>query len=158
MQTCPKCGYARKPSDAAPDWQCPSCGIAYDKFGFVQAETASQPGLASRSGSFTDRFIYAILGGIVGAILGAVSWFLYGLGFSHWQHGPGDTNVLHWVYPSATFLAVYGFIFKDKVADAAGDEAEAIVRRETRDRSQPWWAALIVVAIVLGVLWYEYSK
>ena len=29
---CPKCGYARKPTDAAPDWQCPACGIAYNKF------------------------------------------------------------------------------------------------------------------------------
>jgi len=29
---CPKCGYARKAADAAPAWQCPSCGIAYNKF------------------------------------------------------------------------------------------------------------------------------
>jgi hypothetical protein len=32
MQTCPKCGYVRKSTDIAPDWQCPSCGIAYAKF------------------------------------------------------------------------------------------------------------------------------
>lgn len=36
---CPKCGYARKPADTAPAWQCPSCGIAYNKF---QAEAATQ--------------------------------------------------------------------------------------------------------------------
>jgi hypothetical protein len=29
---CPKCGYARKESDTAPGWQCPSCGIAIDKY------------------------------------------------------------------------------------------------------------------------------
>jgi hypothetical protein len=29
---CPKCSYARKASDTAPAWQCPSCGIAYKKF------------------------------------------------------------------------------------------------------------------------------
>src|SRR5690349_15702530 len=29
---CPKCGYARKAADAVPAWQCPSCGIAYNKF------------------------------------------------------------------------------------------------------------------------------
>jgi len=28
---CPKCGYRRKASDRAPDWQCPSCGVAYAK-------------------------------------------------------------------------------------------------------------------------------
>lgn len=30
--SCPKCGYVRTPADSAPDWQCPSCGIAYSKF------------------------------------------------------------------------------------------------------------------------------
>jgi hypothetical protein len=29
---CPKCSYPRKAADTAPDWQCPSCGIAYSKF------------------------------------------------------------------------------------------------------------------------------
>ncbi len=29
---CPKCNYARTAADAAPAWQCPSCGIAYIKF------------------------------------------------------------------------------------------------------------------------------
>ena len=29
---CPKCHYERKPSDTAPDWQCPACGIAYVKY------------------------------------------------------------------------------------------------------------------------------
>jgi len=38
-KVCPKCGYARKPADTAPAWQCPSCGIAYNKF---LAEAASQ--------------------------------------------------------------------------------------------------------------------
>jgi hypothetical protein len=29
---CPKCGYQRKPGDTAPAWQCPSCGIAIEKY------------------------------------------------------------------------------------------------------------------------------
>ncbi|MDY6971555.1 MAG: glutaredoxin domain-containing protein [Thermodesulfobacteriota bacterium] len=29
---CPKCGYIRKPDDFAPEWQCPRCQIAYEKF------------------------------------------------------------------------------------------------------------------------------
>ena len=32
MTTCPKCGYERKPTDTAPDWQCPRCEIAYAKY------------------------------------------------------------------------------------------------------------------------------
>jgi len=29
---CPKCEYIREENEAAPDWQCPRCGIAYHKF------------------------------------------------------------------------------------------------------------------------------
>lgn len=29
---CPKCGYSRKPSDEAPDYECPACGIVYHKY------------------------------------------------------------------------------------------------------------------------------
>ena len=29
--SCPKCGYVRRTTDTAPDWQCPSCGAAYNK-------------------------------------------------------------------------------------------------------------------------------
>lgn len=28
---CPKCRYKRSSKDSAPDWQCPSCGVAYSK-------------------------------------------------------------------------------------------------------------------------------
>jgi len=47
MQTavvCPKCSYARQPSDSAPAWQCPSCGIAYAKYAqyLQQAKTGAK--------------------------------------------------------------------------------------------------------------------
>lgn len=29
---CPKCGYGRKTTDSAPDYECPSCGIVYAKY------------------------------------------------------------------------------------------------------------------------------
>lgn len=28
---CPKCHYQRRPTDQAPDWQCPNCGVVYTK-------------------------------------------------------------------------------------------------------------------------------
>ena len=31
MTKCPKCNYQRKPTDAAPEWQCPSCQVVYAK-------------------------------------------------------------------------------------------------------------------------------
>lgn len=30
--TCPKCAYVRQPTDAAPDYECPRCGIIYAKY------------------------------------------------------------------------------------------------------------------------------
>lgn len=35
---CPKCGYVRRFGETAPDWQCPSCGVAYAKAGAPAAE------------------------------------------------------------------------------------------------------------------------
>lgn len=29
---CPECNYERKLSDLSPAWQCPACGIAYQKY------------------------------------------------------------------------------------------------------------------------------
>ena len=37
---CPKCRYKRKPTDTTPDWQCPSCGIAYNKANVTSATPA----------------------------------------------------------------------------------------------------------------------
>ncbi|RZJ23802.1 MAG: sel1 repeat family protein [Haliea sp.] len=30
-RVCPRCSYQRRPTDAAPAWQCPRCEVAYDK-------------------------------------------------------------------------------------------------------------------------------
>jgi hypothetical protein len=37
---CPKCHYVRRVTDTNPEWQCPSCGIAYAKFGAHLTATA----------------------------------------------------------------------------------------------------------------------
>lgn len=42
---CPKCHYQRLPSDDAPDWQCPACGIAYQKFS-AQAKSSTVTSVA----------------------------------------------------------------------------------------------------------------
>src|SRR2546423_1237798 len=61
-QICPKCHYARKPADAAvPDWQCPSCGIAYAKF---NRENAPAPVALPReptSSSSTLTTVFVVL-------------------------------------------------------------------------------------------------
>lgn len=33
LRICPKCSYVRKETDDCPEWQCPSCQVAYNKAG-----------------------------------------------------------------------------------------------------------------------------
>lgn len=48
---CSQCGYVRLPTDVAPEWQCPSCQVAYVKAGvapgkpFAAGSATSSPGL-----------------------------------------------------------------------------------------------------------------
>ena len=45
---CPKCGYVRLATDVAPEWQCPSCQVAYVKAGVPTGESVAA-GSASSS-------------------------------------------------------------------------------------------------------------
>jgi len=38
VTTCPKCDYIRQPSDTAPDYECPKCGVIYHKY--IEAQRA----------------------------------------------------------------------------------------------------------------------
>lgn len=40
---CGKCGYIRKSTDTAPDWECPECGIVYEKFESVTQRKYKHP-------------------------------------------------------------------------------------------------------------------
>lgn len=42
VNKCPKCGYERKVTDFAPDWQCPSCGVAYVKVSGATSSLSSE--------------------------------------------------------------------------------------------------------------------
>ena len=63
---CPKCGYARKLKETAPEGQCPSCGIYYAKF-----DSAPRPAIAAVAAEPSDA------GGSLKVILGVI--FVVGL-------------------------------------------------------------------------------
>lgn len=46
---CPKCGYERKSTDSAPEWQCPSCGVAYAKVSASSSKRSADVGAISKS-------------------------------------------------------------------------------------------------------------
>jgi hypothetical protein len=64
---CPKCQYKRKESDSNPEWQCPSCGIAYAKFQATEKQSGYQ--FTPNHIKWTTRFYYFIA---------SVSLFSYG--------------------------------------------------------------------------------
>jgi hypothetical protein len=43
MTICPKCQYKRTVADTTPDWQCPNCGIAYNKFTATEKISRAEP-------------------------------------------------------------------------------------------------------------------
>jgi glutaredoxin len=68
---CPSCGYVRKAEDLAPEWQCPSCQIVYEKatqgarYAHVVRNSTSQAVARQSSGPsipFGTIFTVALLG------------------------------------------------------------------------------------------------
>ena len=62
---CPKCNYERKESDTNPEWQCPSCEVAYNKVNTQQ--------LAPKKNS--KKGLYLLLG--IGLLVVAVGSKVY---------------------------------------------------------------------------------
>ncbi len=66
---CPKCNYERRPDDLGPEFECPRCGIAYDKHD-ASRDSSTWPGTGSpqafpsRTARPAQRFPYgpAVLG------------------------------------------------------------------------------------------------
>jgi glutaredoxin len=70
VRNCPKCGYARKQTDdKTPEWQCPSCGIAYQKFIDQQnpapAMGRSAPLSAPAAAPMSATALFFILAGVL---------------------------------------------------------------------------------------------
>jgi len=97
MQTgilCPKCRYARRATDTAPAWQCPACGVAYNKFqaGVAQVKAkAKQVVVPPKAGEAAPRFT---LDGSVWALLAAN---VLALAIALHQHWPlAELMLLYW--------------------------------------------------------------
>jgi hypothetical protein len=63
---CPKCGHIRTAADTAPAWQCPACGVAYNKYGAYlareQARAAAPAGAAATPAARSaDRSVWTLL-------------------------------------------------------------------------------------------------
>lgn len=67
---CPKCAYDRKPTDLAPDYECPSCGIIYAKY-IPSVRVTTEPQMAAlQSPSMFKRAVQTRVGNITAWVLG----------------------------------------------------------------------------------------
>lgn len=87
---CPKCHYVRRPDDAAPHWQCPRCGIAYEKFtaeqttnGAADKKTTTPASRKKSGGRFKAVRVTVLLAILV--LVGADAW-LTKLRTTGWDH------------------------------------------------------------------------
>lgn len=79
MNPCPKCGYVRTGNDNAPDYECPKCGIVYEKY-LASKANSSPPQTTdstSRALQFRGSKRRALLVGFVGCLIISILTLLY---------------------------------------------------------------------------------
>ena len=105
-----------------------------------------------------DRLTYAALGGLFGALLGLLGWFLYGLSYSLRYDGPGmDPVMRHWVAGLGTTFAVLGFVFGARSADWLGDALSAVFHFEMDQHHKRPSAVftLVLLALLVAAIWFS---
>ena len=97
---CPKCGYERKPSDKAPDWQCPGCGIAFAKYKLLSTEgtpIATEP--QERADAERETLVHRLLAALVAIPVFELSLYLALGQFSgQWSQYAFLTKVPLWIH------------------------------------------------------------
>ncbi len=78
-RVCPACSHARRAEDVAPAWQCPRCGVAYDKV--LAGHAARQRQAAGRAPRAAPRrarpWTWIALGAGALSLAGLVAWKLH---------------------------------------------------------------------------------
>jgi len=107
---------------------------------------------------FYDRFIYALIGFVLGAVLGVILWILYDKGFSVRSHWPQlHIGLTHWIKYSGSLFAIIGFIFKDGVGTAVGGVGAEVGEHETY--RLPFGYTLVAIAIVMAAIsWHHFRS
>ena len=86
---CPKCSYVRKSTDDAPEWQCPTCKVAYAKVQQSQTQNYSSEKLQTSTAVKADKNqksavrnkgLLKTIGGVVGFAIVFSTVLKHGLG------------------------------------------------------------------------------
>ncbi len=109
--------------------------------------------------AIVDRVAHALLGAVLGLLIGVAGWWLYGLAHSLNYDGPAMDPVLrHWLSWAGAAFATMGFVLRQRVTQAVGDTFKAIFHFEldaAPDERGGAIVALVFVVIVLAAIWFS---
>ena len=106
------------------------------------------------------RLSYALIGFVLGAMLGALLWWLYGTGFHPGITRPQvQSSPLAWIKYTGGICALLGFVFKDRVGDFVGSGVRTTLDFEVgRGSPSEWhasgWLVVLVIAAVAFAVWH----
>ena len=109
-----------------------------------------------------ERAQYALIGAVFGAVVGALAWWLFGIGTpSMSRQAFLQPDLFAWLKPTCAVGAVLGFVLKDKVGSVAGEAISLVfgaAMNSGQERSGPevprWLVVAVLVAVVLGAWFY----
>ena len=108
-----------------------------------------------------ERLQYALIGGMFGCAVGALLWWLFGIGGTRFSHTMFlEPSLLVWLKPSAVVGAVLGFLLKDKVGSIAGGAVSAAFdekldsSRQSQGPQAPTWLVVSVLLLIVGAVWF----
>ena len=180
-KTCVKCAYKRQATDTAPDWACPSCGVAYVKSEAAEREKQAQLSLQNRiervefikanqkadpkkearikSEKSMANLIYILF---FGSILGGVT-AIAAIGLAHVQRkplGPQSWVQSHYAWQIRTFWysLLWGgiglFLF---VASLITAGAKGVASRSLNDAMTTFFNPFMLIGvglIVISAFWF----
>ena len=91
--------------------------------------------------NLSDRLIYALLGTLFGALMGAACRWLYGLGLSVQRPIAMGGGLQQWVGWGSGAFAVIGFMLGDRAGEVVGNAISEVFHAESH-KSWSWGALL----------------
>lgn len=103
----------------------------------------------------TDRLIYALLGDLFGAMMGAACWWLFGLGLSVQRPIAMGGGLQQWVGWGSGAFAAIGCMLGDRAGEVVGNAASGVFHVESHNS---WsWGALLLLASLAALLFFSRS-
>jgi hypothetical protein len=153
VMICPKCQYERGAADTAPDWQCPSCGVAYNKAALAAeaaAEARERAEAAPTQGRKTTFWpLFQALGQFLIVVSIAAQWLLVPVVNS--GGGEGALGVV-------AIFAVLVAVAAPGATIAVGFLIHALLRPPLRTNKDLLMMAVYALAAISPLIAYSYSK